>query len=290
MAENTKIEWATHTFNPWVGCTRISPACDHCYAAGWAKRTGQSHLWEGERRRTTASNWQQPRKWDRAAEAAGRRDRVFCASLADVFDNQVPNEWRHDLWQIVARARHLDWMMLTKRPQNIAKMLPVLDSRLPGYLPWNERWPWRNVWLGTTVEDRARLRNIDHLRAVPAAVRFLSIEPLLEDLGEIDLTGIHLVIVGGESGSGSRPMRIEWVRSIIAQCRAAGVACFVKQMGRAAVMDRSDAVQPVALGAGWRAASPDAAEGLVTFVDRAGGDPIEWPIDLRIREMPEAPR
>ena len=87
MAENTKIEWATHTFNPWVGCTRISPACDNCYAAGWAKRTGQAHLWGGERRRTTASNWQQPRKWNRAAEAAGRRDRVFCASLADVFDN-----------------------------------------------------------------------------------------------------------------------------------------------------------------------------------------------------------
>ena len=221
MAENSKIEWCHHTFNPWVGCTRLSPACDHCYAEGWAKRTGQTHLWKGERRRTSASNWRQPLKWNRTAAKAGERPRVFCASLADVFDNQVPEIWRSDLFGLIEDTPALDWMLLTKRPQNILKMIwPKWDKGLPG-----------NIWLGTTVEDRERLRNVEHLRAVPASVRFLSIEPLLEDLGEIDLTGIHLVIVGGESGSGARPMNPAWVRSIQSQCVAAGVAFFFKQWG-----------------------------------------------------------
>ncbi|ACL59097.1 phage Gp37/Gp68 family protein [Methylobacterium nodulans] len=226
MAENTKIEWCHHTFNPWVGCTRLSPACDHCYAEAWAKRTGQAHLWTGERRRTSASNWQQPLKWDRAAAAAGERHRVFCASLADFFDNQVPSRWRDDAWHLISQTPQLDWMLLTKRPQNIAKMLPGPATGAPA---WGEGWP--NVWLGTTIEDRARLRNPDALRTVPARVRFLSCEPLLEDLGEIDLTGIHLVIVGGESGPGARPMRAEWARSIRDQCIAAGVAYHFKQHG-----------------------------------------------------------
>ncbi|MCJ2015230.1 phage Gp37/Gp68 family protein [Methylobacterium sp. J-076] len=226
MAKNSKIEWTHHTFNPWVGCTRISPACDHCYAEGWAKRTGQSHLWAGERRRTSVSNWQQPVKWDRAAAAAGERHRVFCASLADVFDNQVPARWRDDLWHRISQTPNLDWMLLTKRPQNIAKMLPTPEI---GAAAWGAGWP--NVWLGTTIEDRERLRNLDHLRTVPAAIRFLSIEPLLEGLGAIDLTGIHLVIVGGESGPGARPMYPAWVRSIREQCAIQGVAFFFKQWG-----------------------------------------------------------
>ncbi len=288
MAENSKIEWTHHTMNFWLGCTALSPACDHCYAEGWAKRTGNAALWQGERRRTTAALWRQPAKWDAACDAAGIRQRVFTNSLADFFDNQVPAEWRHDAWAIITGARHLDWMVLTKRPENIAKMLPVMDSSAPGYRPWNERWPWRNVWLGTTIEDRARLHRLDKLRAVPAAVRFLSIEPLLEDLGELDLSGIHLVIVGGESGPRARPMRLAWVRSLIAQCRAQGVAVFVKQMGRTAHMDRTDAVQGVALGGGWKADFAGAAEGIVSFADRKGGDPLHWPEDLRIREMPHA--
>ncbi|MBY0319124.1 MAG: phage Gp37/Gp68 family protein [Reyranella sp.] len=221
MAENSKIEWCRHTFNPWVGCTRLSPACQHCYAEGWARRTGQSHLWEGERRRTSVANWQQPLKWNRAAAAAGERHRVFCASLADVFDNQVPEIWRSDLFALIEATPNLDWMLLTKRPQNIAKMIwPKWDAGLPP-----------NVWLGTTVEDRLRMANIEHLRRVPAIVRFLSIEPLLEDLGKIDLTGIQLVIVGGESEPNARPMQAEWVQNIRDQCAEAGVAFFFKQHG-----------------------------------------------------------
>lgn len=226
MAENSKIEWTTHTLNPWVGCTRLSPACDNCYAEGWAKRTGQAHLWTGERRRTSASNWQQPHKWNRQAEGAAERPRVFCASLADVFDNQVPTRWRDDLWHLIDQTPNLDWLLLTKRPQNIAKMLPTAEIGAP---VWGEGW--RNVWLGTTIEDRKRLENADHLRAVPATVRFLSVEPLLEDLGEVDLTGIHLMIVGGESGPKARTMHPAWVRSLREQCAAASVAFFFKQWG-----------------------------------------------------------
>lgn len=270
MAENTKIEWCHHTFNPWVGCTRISPACDHCYAASWAKRTGNPQLWEGDRRRTSEENWRQPMKWNRGAEGAADRPRVFCGSLMDFADNQVPARWRDDAWHVVDQCRNLDWMILSKRPQNYAKMLP--DPRT-GTPEWGNGWP--HVWLGTTVEDRARLRNIDHLRAVPARVRFLSVEPLLEDLGEIDLTGIHLVIIGGESGAGARDFDLEWGRSILDQCAAAGVAAFMKQLGSKPV----DSARP--------AAEPDRPLRLVGR-DRKGGDITEWPRELRVRQMPVA--
>ncbi|HEY5209615.1 MAG TPA: DUF5131 family protein [Stellaceae bacterium] len=179
MGANTKIEWAHHTFNPWVGCTRISPACDHCYAATWAIRTGHPALWEGERRRTSSANWQQPLKWDHAAVAAGKRLRVFCGSLMDFADNQVPSRWRDDAWHRIDQCRNLDWMILSKRPQNYLKMLPDRRAGLPEW--GNHGWP--HVWLGTTVEDRSRLRNIDHLRTVPACIRFLSIEPYLRIWG-----------------------------------------------------------------------------------------------------------
>jgi protein gp37 len=179
MGENSAIEWTDHTFNPWVGCTKISPACDHCYAEGWAKRTGQPEMWHGKRRRTTPANWREPLKWNAAAQKAGERARAFCASLADVFDNQVPEEWRSDLWSRISATKHLDWLLLTKRPQNIAKMLPET---------WGNGWP--NVWLGTTVENQDEAdRRIPHLLAVPAAVRFLSCEPLL---GAVDLSGFHI--------------------------------------------------------------------------------------------------
>lgn len=248
MAENSKIEWTDHTFNPWVGCTKVSPACDHCYAEGWAKRTGQAGLWNGDRRRTSAANWRQPYKWNNASPLNGPRPRVFCASLADVFDNQVPHEWRRDLFAMIRETPNLDWLLLTKRPQNIAKMLPEY---------WGEGWP--NVWLGATVENQKEAdRRIPHLLAVPAAVRFLSMEPLLEpvDLSAISvgamhtnaLTGllfeadaggtgpagvgpfIHMVIVGGESGPGARPICETWAGDLLGQCRRAGAAFFMKQM------------------------------------------------------------
>lgn len=249
MAENSKIEWTDHTFNPWTGCTKVSPACDHCYAEGWAKRSGHVE-WgpHGNRRRTSESNWKQPLKWNREAEAAGVRRKVFCASLADVFDNHksILPTWRTDLWNLIRMTPWLDWQLLTKRPQNIARYLPE---------DWGNGWP--NVWLGTTVENQEEAdRRIPHLLAVPAALRFLSCEPML---GLIDLlrlqpknatwldclngrehigtatvsteSKIDWVIVGGESGHGARPMHPDWARSLRDQCAAAGTPFFFKQWG-----------------------------------------------------------
>lgn len=225
MGSDTKIEWCDHTFNPWVGCTKLSPACDHCYAEGWAKRTGKGALWAGERRRTSAANWRQPLKWNREAAANGKHARVFCASLADVFDNQVPTDWRDDVWNLIAATPALDWLLLTKRPQNIAKMLPR---------GWCDGWP--GVWLGTTAENQEEAdRRIPHLLAVPAARHFVSAEPLL---GAVNFgvwlsprAKIDFIIVGGESGPGARPMAFQWARDIRDQCAAANVPFFMKQVG-----------------------------------------------------------
>lgn len=246
MAENSKIEWTHHTFNPWIGCTKVSPGCDHCYAAAWDARWGNG--WgPHQRRRTSAANWRKPLAWDRDAAEAGIRARVFCASLADVFDNDgaITSGWRGDLWHLIHRTPNLDWLLLTKRPQNLARYLCPDEY---GDLPiWGYGWP--NVWLGTTVENQTEAdRRIPHLLATPAAVRFVSAEPLL---GPVDLErawlersdgifpmgaasnlfGLDWVIVGGESGPGARPMHEGWARSLRDQCQAAGVAFFMKQMG-----------------------------------------------------------
>lgn len=218
MAENSAIEWTDHTFNPWVGCTKVSPACDNCYAESWAKRAGTPELWSGERRRTRPANWAQPLKWNAAAGKAGMRARVFCASLADVFDNAVPQQWRDDLFHLIRSTPHLDWLLLSKRIGNAAAMLPP---------DWGTGYS--NVWLGSTVVTQAEAdRDIPKLRATSAAIRFLSCEPLLERMAP-NLCGIHWVIVGGESGSHAREMRGTWAEQIATQCRTEGVAFFFKQ-------------------------------------------------------------
>ena len=224
--EHSHIEWTDHSFNAWLGCTKVSPACDHCYAERWSKRNGaNARLWQGERRRTTVGNWRQPRKWDREAARHGIRYRVFCASLADVFDNQVVDEWRTDLWDLIASTPHLDWLLLTKRPQNIRKMLPST---------WGSGWS--NVWMGTTVENVVEARRrIPHLVAIPAPVRFLSCEPLLEPITP-DPAGINWVICGGETGHGAREMNADWARSLHAQCADADIPFFTKQMTKKAAI------------------------------------------------------
>ncbi|MBB2199844.1 phage Gp37/Gp68 family protein [Gluconacetobacter sp. 1c LMG 22058] len=243
MGANSGIEWTDHTFNPWVGCTKISPACDHCYAEGWAKRAGDPALWAGQRRRTSEKNWNLPLRWNRQAQASGTRARVFCASLADVFDNQVPADWRIDLWNLISATPWLDWLLLTKRPQNISGMLPP---------SWQEG-SWPNVWLGTTICNQAEAdRNVRHLTAIPAALRFLSIEPLLGPLtfrwarwvdqdamlrafGRLQhldgLRGIDWAIVGGESGAGARPMELKTALTLRDEFVDAGTAFFFKQWG-----------------------------------------------------------
>lgn len=234
MAENTRIEWCDATFNPWTGCQHVSPACDHCYAEAQAKRSPATFGGWGphaERKRTSESYWRQPLLWNKRAAKDGRRARVFCASMADVFDNQVPAEWREDLWALIHDTPHLDWLLLTKRPGNIGRMLP------PAFMLGNAPWPWPNVWLGTTVENQEEAdRRIPMLVSVPARVRFLSCEPLL---GPVNLTDfnwdgrppVDWVIAGGESGPHARPSHPDWFRVLRDQCVAAGVPFFFKQWG-----------------------------------------------------------
>lgn len=245
MAERSKIEWTDATFNPWIGCQNVGPGCDHCYAEDMMANRYRRVEWgpHGSRSRTSASYWRQPLTWDREAAAEGKRRRVFCASLADVFDNHgsITSGWRGDLWHLIARTPNLDWLLLTKRPGNIRHMLP--DGY--GAPAWGDGWS--NVWLGCTVVNQAEAdRDIPKLLAVPAVVHFLSMEPLL---GPVDLhsalcreTGscpkcpaclstLDWVIVGGESGPHARPMNPQWARDLRDQCIAAGVAFHFKQWG-----------------------------------------------------------
>lgn len=218
MGEVTGIEWCDKTWSPWFGCTKVSAACDHCYAEAWAKRTGIVKWGNEPRRLASPGYWKRPVKWNRDAEKSGDRPRIF-PSLCDPFDNQVDPQWRSELFQLIEDTPHLIWTLLTKRPQNVTKMIwPKWDAGLP-----------RNIWLGATVESRSELKRVFHLREVPAAVRFLSCEPLLEALGPLYLGGIHWVITGGESGPKRRPMDLAWMRDIRDQCAGAGVAFFGKQ-------------------------------------------------------------
>ena len=220
MADTTEIAWTDHTFNPWWGCTRVAPGCDNCYAAALDRRTGGNH-WEDPPKILSESNWGKPHTWNRKAEKAGERRRVFCGSMCDWCDKGAPESQRDRLWEVIRSTPALDWQLLTKRAPRIKHCLPA---------DWEGGYP--NVWLGVTVEDRKHgLPRVDHLRQVPARVRFLSVEPLLEDLGDLDLTGIHWVIVGGESGPGARPMASEWAYSVRRQCEAQGVPFFFKQWG-----------------------------------------------------------
>jgi len=220
MAEHSKIEWCDHTFNPWWGCQKVSPACDHCYAETFSKRTGNA-VWgkDAPRRFFGDVHWAEPKLWDRKACAAGAPRKVFCGSMCDVLeDRRDLDEHRARLLCLIRKTPALRWLLLTKRPQNYSRLFRGVT--LPA-----------NVWAGTTLENRECMWRLDALREVPAAVRFLSVEPLLEDLGQIDLTGIHWVIVGGESGHGARAMAGHWALSILNQCKVQNVAFFMKQMG-----------------------------------------------------------
>lgn len=264
MGENTKIEWAHHTFNGWIGCTKVGPGCDNCYAADLAQtRLGVPWGPGQPRRHTAASTWKQPRRWNNRAAKEGIRYRVFCSSLADVFDNEVPAEWRAELFQLIRETPRLDWLLVTKRIGNAAKMAAAAGG-LPG-----------NVWLGATIVNQEEAdRDILKLLDLHVPISFLSMEPLL---GAVDLTAIpygepignaqsfmdvlsgriwmpagswdgaghtigdrtyvdlcrklQWIIVGGESGPRARPMHPDWLISLRDQCEAAGTAFMFKQWG-----------------------------------------------------------
>lgn len=340
----TKIEWTAsilpdgtvvngYSFNPWIGCAKVAPGCEHCYAeADMDKRRGRVK-WgvNGTRSVTSGAYWKQPAKWNREAAAAGERRRVFCASLADVFeDREELTLWRSGLFDVIDETPNLDWLLLTKRPENIQRMWPQIPrNKEPLYVGNIDQPPWRhNVWLGTSISDQATAD-----KAIPELLRcrdlspvlFVSAEPLL---GPIDFTRIRYecggdcvhnmnclsgyggwdrprweckvdwVIVGGESGSNARPCDLAWMQSIRDQCKAAGVACFIKQLG-ANVVTRNDMIEDVfnSSRTGW----PDpevehdihgfredyqGADCRIRLRDNKGGDPTEWPADLRVREFP----
>ena len=224
MGEVTEISWTDHTFNAWIGCTKVSEACDHCYAETLSKRYGWAPWGPGElRSRTSVANWRKPVQWNKAAARDGVRRRVFCNSLSDVFDAEVFGSWRDDLFDLICKTPHLDWLLLTKRPKVAWQY----------FEPYRVKGPPSNVWLSTTVEDQkmADLR-VPTLLSIPATKHFLSCEPLL---GPVDLSRwldrLDWVISGGESGPHARPPHPDWLRSLRDQCQAAGVAYHFKQWG-----------------------------------------------------------
>lgn len=300
MGEITKIAWCDHTFNGWVGCEKISPACKHCYAeistpARVSKSRGLPLWGPGSARHITSdSNWREPLKWNRAAERAGVIRRVFAHSLSDVFeDRRDLDPVRDRLWNLIGETPYLEWLLLTKRTDR------VLDL-----VPWRWRascFPW-NVRIGTTVENQEDAnRRIPHLLRIPSA-NFLSMEPLLgevdledivepigngsewhfnaleSDVGEEDDEPFHgrvvnWVIVGGESGPEARPFGLPWARSLRQQCDRAGTPFFMKQLG-AAPMDW----EPISGG----------QEIAARFLTRhpKGEDMAEFPRELRCQEFP----
>ena len=244
--ENSKIEWTHHTFNPWIGCTKVSPGCLHCYAETLMDiRYGRVKWGKGQpRSRTAADNWRKPKRWNKAAEGAAERPRVFCASLADWLDDEVPIEWLAQLLTLIHDTPNLDWLLLTKRPQNwcnrIAEAMGCLDRPIPQAKNVEEAlanpekfcrtpaalslgyWLWgkapHNVWIGTSAEDQTRWdERMPLLMNIPARVRFVSAEPLV---GRIHMGELRpdWLIVGGESGPGARPMDREWVDHLCDQC------------------------------------------------------------------------
>jgi protein gp37 len=218
MAEHTEISWADATFNPWIGCTKVSPACEFCYAARDNERRKWVPGWGAGVPRRRTKTWGDPIKWDKQAAISGYRLRVFCASLADVFDNEVEQSWREDLWALLRRTPNLRWMLLTKRIGNAAKMLPA-------------DWPFPHVGLMATLANQEEWgRDYPKLARTPAAWHGVSAEPLLGPINIGDAVP-DWIITGGESGAGHRHTDPNWVRSMRDQCARNGVAFHHKQWG-----------------------------------------------------------
>lgn len=299
MAIDSAIAWTRSTFNPWIGCTKVGPGCDHCYAENLDSRKrwgGVTHWGAGvPRHRTSASNWKQPLAWNRQAAKTGEFWPVFCASLADVFDNEVSDEWRADLFNVIEQTPHLTWQLVTKRIGNVLDMVPA---------HWIDCFP-PNVWQLATIVNKTELeRDGLKLATIPAVVRGVSYEPAVEYVnfkGWIGENRLNWIIVGGESGSHARPFRAQWAREVVRECRKAGTAVFVKQLG-ANVIDRNDAGFDGCEPWEWPDGMHDrvehdihgfleqyqGADVRIRLQDRAGADPSEWPEDLRVREFPRA--
>jgi protein gp37 len=294
----TSIEWTRddqgnpgHTWNPVLGCSKISPGCKNCYAINHVHRMAHNPnptikaanegltIIEGGHPNWTGKVRLIPERLDVPLKKR-KPTRYFVNSLSDLFHESLPEESIDLVFAAMANAHWHTYQVLTKRAARMLQYFSERNSHLEmtrcfrnfrDYADPVGPWPLPNVHLGVSVESREYLSRIDHLRKAPAAVRFLSLEPLLEDLGQLDLSGIHWVIVGAESGRGARRVDLEWVRSIVRQCRDAEVACFVKQLGKhpydEAIGAFGDGAQEITLSG-------------------KGGDMQEWPGRLRVREFP----
>lgn len=276
MGANSLIQWTDHTFNPWRGCHKISEGCKNCYAATFVQNRQGLKVWGQDAPRVVAadSTWKLPLRWNREAAAEGVRKRVFCASLADVFEEYMgPSATavafaRSRLFALIRDTPNLLWLLLTKRPENIRPFVP--DGWTNDGTP--SGWP-RNAWVGFTAENQERFdERWAAIKGLPSPVIFTSIEP---QIGPVILPDDYLrreqrvwPFIGGESGQGARPFNPAWADRIIGQCRAAGVPVFMKQFGSNPTLRD---------GSGW---------GPVR--DKKGGEPSEWPAQLRVREIPEA--
>jgi protein gp37 len=302
VSDNSAIEWTNTTLNPTTGCDKISPGCDNCYALTMAKRLkamGQAKYQNDGDPRTSGPGFGLTVHPDTLGEPLRWRDprKVFVNSMSDLFHARVPREFVQRFWAVMAATPQHSYQVLTKRPARMARIItdicecgaghaPGVHFRSamdwaatphsPTYVPGVKStyhtapWPLPNVWLGTSIELDKYADRADDLRNTPAAVRFISAEPLLGPLPSLDLTGIDWLIVGGESGPGSRPVDLGWFRELIAMARTAGTAVFVKQMGSRWASDMSVGGQSLAR------------------VDKKGGDWRYWPDDLKIREYPTA--
>ena len=312
MSEGTKIQWADDTHNFWRGCTKVSDGCKQCYAEARDKRFHGGAHWGKDAPRVRAKDFEAPLRWNRrpwCCDECGmphavpgficmtpgcecetkHRRRVFSLSLGDFFDEEVADEWRIDALDVIRRCPNLDFLILTKRPGKALRFLKGLAWTGDGDGCWTTRASddfralrlLRNIWLGVSLENQQTAdERIPQVLQIPAAVRFLSMEPLL---GAVRLRGnwllgiepkIHWVIVGGESGPGARRCDVDWIRDVARQCKTAGVPCLVKQLGSRPMMP----------------CQPDGTDGLAHLRHPKGGDPAEWPEDLRVREFPNVQR
>lgn len=292
--KTTKIQWCDSTASPWYGCTKVSPGCRNCYAERWARRYGVAGWGDGAPRVRSKTFERTCRSLNRQAEREGRRLKVF-PSLCDWLDECVPAEWLADMLRVIHKCPNLDFLLLTKRPENFLDLIwnaATLSHKQCSNSPlthWIADW-WEgakvppNIWIGVSCENQTMAnRRIPHLLRIPARVRFLSCEPVF---GELELSpvlaagGIHWVIVGGETGPAARPGDVGWVCHIVVQCKVAGVPCFVKQLGSKAYVECQCSSQNPCHECG--------GTGLLRLQcnDPNGGDPTEWPEDLRVREWP----
>jgi protein gp37 len=214
MADNSKIEWTEATWNPVTGCTQVSPGCAHCYAKTFAERWQgvPNHPYEqGFELRLWEHRLEQPLRWKKPRV-------IFVNSMSDLFHEQIPLDFVRKVFDVMVRANHHTFQILTKRDVRLAELAPDLP------------WP-PNIWMGVSIENRRFVHRADRLRLVPAAIRFISAEPLLGPLDSLDLDGIHWLIAGGESGSQHRPVKAEWLRSLQEKCQQKSVPFFFKQWG-----------------------------------------------------------